>query len=73
MYFRSQFHPARGHAAVLLRQMAETLGHRERAILADPQVEARRWPDSADCIEWRVSDRPEQGTCVIRRDRTIVG
>ena len=73
MHDRSQFRHARGFAAVLLREMADVLGHRERAILADPQAHARRWPYSSDCTEWCVPDRPDLGACVIRRDRTIVG
>jgi hypothetical protein len=72
LYFRSQFIHNRGFAQHLLRVMADTLGVRERVILEDPQVHVRRWPDSSDCVEFCVIDRPELGTCVIRRDLKIV-
>lgn len=71
MYFRQTFTPARGMALSLLRRMESIVGRRERAILEAPEVEARRWPDSIDCIELRA----DTGSCVIRRGQvlTIVG
>ena len=51
--------------------METIVGARERAILEDDRVEARRWPDSNDCVEFKA----ESGSCVIRRGHqfTIVG
>lgn len=71
MYFRHTFAPARGFALSLLRQMETIVGARERAILEDDRVEARRWPDANDCVEFKA----EAGSCVIRRGHqfTIVG
>lgn len=71
MYFRNAFAPGRGIALSLLRRMEDIVGHRERSILEAPEVEARRWPDSLDCIELRA----DSGSCVIRRGErlTIVG
>jgi len=71
MYFRHTFAPARGFGLSLLRRMADVVGQRERAILGAPEVEARRWPDSVDCVEFKA----DAGSCVIRRGHrfTIVG
>jgi hypothetical protein len=75
MYFSSDFRPARGVAIMLLRQLADQAGHRERQVLEQPDVECRRWPDSVDCMEFRA---PTTGaTIVVRRpyadNRRIVG